>query len=182
MRLHDHEALHRALQKAEAIVPFYCFDRRLFEDTLYGFKRCGAQRLQFLMQSVQVLQQAFAAKGVEMEIAVGNPVQELQALVERTGAKWLFYHREVTTEELADEAAVVKNLQAAGLECHGFWGSTLFHPEDLPFPLARLPEVFTDFRKRTERETKVRELWPMPVKMLGVAGCRQQWPSIEQTG
>jgi deoxyribodipyrimidine photo-lyase len=182
LRLHDHEALNRALQKAEAIVPFYCFDRRLFEDTLYGFKRCGAQRLQFLMQSVQALQQAFAAKGVEMEIAVGNPVQELQALAERIGAKWLFYHREATTEELADEAAVVKNLQAAGLECHGFWGSTLFHPEDLPFPLARLPEVFTDFRKRTEREAQVRELWPTPVKMQGVAGCRQQWPSLVQTG
>lgn len=182
LRLHDNEALHAALEKADQIIPFYCFDQRLFEATPYGFKRCGAQRLRFLQESVQALQQAFAAKGVEMEIAVGDPVQALQALVQRTGAQWLFYHREATTEERADEAAVVKNLQAAGLACHGLWGSTLFHLDDLPFPLSRLPEVFTDFRKRTEREAEVRALWSVPTKMQGVAGLQQAWPKVEQTG
>lgn len=179
LRIHDHEALHAALEKADQIIPFYCFDQRLFEATAYGFKRCGAQRLQYLIASVRALQQAFAAKGVEMEITVGDPLQELQALAERTGAKWLFYHREATTEEQADEAAVVQNLQSTGLECHGFWGSTLFHPDDLPFPLARLPEVFTDFRKRTEREAKVRALWPVPTRMEGVTGLQQHWPSLD---
>ena len=44
----------------------------------------------------------------------------------------------------------------------GFWGHTLFHLEDLPFPVKRIPELFTDFRKSIERESTVRSCIDTP--------------------
>jgi len=179
LRLHDHEALHQAVRRAPAIVPVYCFDERLFEETPYGFQRCGALRLRFLIESVQQLQKSFAEKGVKMHVCVGKPELQLAQLAQQTGAKWLYYHREAATEELADEQAVEAALLKLGLECHSCWGSTLFHPDDLPFPISRLPEVFTEFRKKTERESEVRESRAMPRQMKGLPDLPADiWPPM----
>jgi deoxyribodipyrimidine photo-lyase len=40
--------------------------------------------------------------------------------------------------------------------------STLFHPDDLPFSVRDIPEVFTEFRKRAERDAQVRNEFPVP--------------------
>jgi deoxyribodipyrimidine photo-lyase len=43
-----------------------------------------------------------------------------------------------------------------------FWGASLYHLEDLPFPTKNLPEVFSEFRKQVERYVMVREPIPAP--------------------
>lgn len=43
-----------------------------------------------------------------------------------------------------------------------FWGSTLFHLDDLPFPVSDLPSVFTQFRRRVESAWTVRDSFPVP--------------------
>ncbi len=40
------------------------------------------------------------------------------------------------------------------------WGHTLYHLEDLPFPVKFLPETFAEFRKQVERYVNVRA--PLP--------------------
>lgn len=40
------------------------------------------------------------------------------------------------------KAAVKAAVQAAGAELRTFWGATLAHREDLPFPLEQLPQKF----------------------------------------
>ncbi|MEL6814313.1 MAG: DASH family cryptochrome, partial [Cyanobacteria bacterium J06598_3] len=40
-----------------------------------------------------------------------------------------------------------------------------YHPDDLPFELNRLPEVFTQFRKAVEKETQVSPTFPTPKQL-----------------
>jgi len=49
-----------------------------------------------------------------------------------------------------------------GIRLHLDWGHTLYHPEDLPFALADLPEVFTRFRQQVEAKAEVRAPLPIP--------------------
>jgi deoxyribodipyrimidine photo-lyase len=53
------------------------------------------------------------------------------------------------------EQTLTEQLTTLGIQRQSFWGATLYHPDELPFPLAQLPDVFTQFRKRVERTSTV---------------------------
>lgn len=168
LRLHDHEPLHRAIDrhlKASQIIPVYCFDPRQFGTTSYGFPKTGAFRTQFLLESVADLRASLRAIGSDLIIRSGKPEAVLPALVQELGITAIYYHGEVTAEEVAVEKALQKQVEAIGVTLHSFWGHTLYHPEDLPFEIAQLPEVFTQFRKATEQSSSVNPTFPTPTQL-----------------
>lgn len=76
--------------------------------------------------------------------------------------KAVYAHAEVGTEEEAVATALQQALQNLGIPLQLDWGHTLYHPEDLPFALAELPEVFTRFRQQVEAKATVRDPLPIP--------------------
>ena len=46
-----------------------------------------------------------------------------------------------------------------------FIGHTLYHKEELPFPINAIPDVFTNFRKKVERDSSVRSRFEAPGAM-----------------
>ena len=40
--------------------------------------------------------------------------------------------------------------------------NTLFHEGDIPWPIGKLPDIFTQFRKENEKQTEVRDLFESP--------------------
>ena len=53
LRLEDNETLVKAIAQSEQLIPVYCFDDSHFETTVYGFKKTGSFRAQFLLKSLQ---------------------------------------------------------------------------------------------------------------------------------
>ena len=159
LRLHDHEPLHAAVQKAKAasgqIVPLYCFDPRQFGQTSFGFPKTGAFRAQFLLESVADLRRSLRAIGSDLILRQGLPEALIPALVQDLGITAVYYHREATSEETAVEAALQQVLAPLNCKLTPFWGHTLFHPDDLPFAVSNLPELFTHFRKQVEPQATV---------------------------
>jgi deoxyribodipyrimidine photo-lyase len=47
LRLYDNEALIKAIEQGEQILPIYCFDDSHFETTQYGLKKLAAIELSF---------------------------------------------------------------------------------------------------------------------------------------
>ncbi len=162
LRIHDHEALHRALEKADQILPVYCFDPRHFTNTPFGFPKTGPFRARFLLQSLRNLRQRLQSRGSQLWILHGKPEEEIPALASRLNASWIFAHEEVTREETDVEHAMEQRLFGLGISLERFWGSTLYHQEDLPMPIQSLPDIFTKFRKQVERYTEVRSPFPTP--------------------
>ena len=55
LRIEDNETLVKAIAQTEKVIPVYCFDDSHFETTVYGFKKTGSFRAQFLLESLEDL-------------------------------------------------------------------------------------------------------------------------------
>ncbi|WP_373539076.1 DASH family cryptochrome [Chamaesiphon sp.] len=162
LRLHDHAPLTQALTDGASIIPFYCFDDRQFALTSFGFPKTGAFRSQFLLESVADLQQSWQSRGSGLVVRRGLPEVVIPSLVEQLGITAVYYHREVTPEEIAVSDTLERALTAIGVKCRSFWGHTLYRLQDLPFDLVNLPELFTKFRKDVEKDADIQKPLPTP--------------------
>ncbi len=165
LRLHDHEPLHEALKAKVQIIPLYCFDPRQFGQTSFGFPKTGAFRAQFLLESVADLRQSLQKLGSNLVIRRGLPEEIIPQLAKDLGASAVYYHEEVTSEELQVEKAINKALKPLKVELTSFWGHTLYHPDNLPFDIANIPEVFTSFRKKVEQTSIVDVTFSTPKRL-----------------
>jgi len=156
LRIHDHEPLFTAIKEQAIAIPFYCFDPRHFGETKFGFAKTGKFRAQFLLESVADLRKSFLGLGLDLLVRVGLPEEAIPAIASQLQIDQIFFHQEVTPEEIQVEKAVRQNLANLSLKMRGFWGHTLYHPEDLPFEPKNTPEVFTSFRKQVEQKCSLR--------------------------
>ncbi len=154
LRLHDHPPLTAALAAGGPVVLVYCVDPRdLGLAHVGGFPRVGAARWQFLLDSLAELRTACRARGGELVVRVGRPEDELPAIAQAVGAARVFHHPEIASEERAVEQAVARALVPVGARLEACGSHALLHPDDLPFAIPDLPELFTAFRQRIERLT-----------------------------
>ena len=143
LRLHDRPDLQRALAAGGEVIPFYCFDSREFGETAFGFPKTGAYRSQFLREAVADLRQNLRRLGSDLVIRQGKPEEVIPKLVRELRIDWVICEEEVTTEERRVEDAV--QMQLGGVPLKKEWGMTLYHPSQLPFSIAELPDVFYSF-------------------------------------
>ncbi len=80
--------------------------------------------------------------------------------------KKVFAKREVAFEEKKTEQLVQQELFKLRCEFETFSTSTLYHAEDLPFSIKDIPDVFTNFRKKTEKDATIRSAFEKPLKIL----------------
>ncbi len=170
LRLHDNEALIQAT-KAGNVTPVYVFDERQFLDTPLGFKRTGALRAKFLIESVQNLRQNLQKIGSDLVIKIGKPEDILAKMAADLQVAAVYASKEVTQEETTIEASLSKRLKPLNIEIELVWIATLYHARDLPFQINFLPDVFTEFRKKVERSAKIRPTFDAPKSL----------PKIEKT-
>lgn len=157
LRVTDHQPLLEASRDGE-VLPVYVFDEEQFRETRYGFPKTGSHRAKFLIESVDGLRQSLRKRGGDLIVRKGNPEEAIADLVKQIGADRLWFHGEVTSEETEREEAVTK---AAGVKFRRFWGHAMYHRDDLPFDLLTIPDQFTQFRKKVEKKSRVRD--PLPV-------------------
>ena len=183
LRLHDHEALHQALRQAKQVVPVYCIDPRHFHATRWGFPKTGPFRARFLLESLTTLRHRLQQKGSDLIIRWGKPEETLPEIAKTYEATAVFAHQEVTSEELKVEQRLESRLFPLGISMEWYWGATLFHLNDLPMPVASLPEIFTHFRKEVERNAEVRDCFPTPQNIPSPAfSDTGELPSVGELG
>ena len=147
LRINDNEMLSLATDKSVTMVPVYIFDPRIFSDTGFGTKKTGVLRARFLLDSVRDLQNAIRQLDGELIVRSGLPEELLPELAERYGVDEVYHHREVAHEETLVSAQVEAALWKLKLNLRHFIGHTLFHKEDLPFPIKDIPDEFNVFKK-----------------------------------
>ena len=162
LRLEDNETLLKAIEQSDQIVPVYCFDDAHFETTEFGLKKTGSFRAQFLLESLQNLEINLRALGSGLIIVKGKPEVEIPQIVIQYNASKVFAKREVAYEEKQVEQLVQRALFKLRCEFETFSTSTLYHAEDLPFSIKDIPDVFTNFRKRIEKDATIRSIYNKP--------------------
>lgn len=163
LRLHDNEMLTEALKAGEEVYPVYVFDERTFKGkTEAGFAKTGPRRCQFIIEAVADLRQQLQALGIDLIIRTGKAEEEIFQLAQELKTGWVFCNREKTYEEEVQQNRLEEKLWTLGQEIRFFRGKMLYYTQDLPFPIAHTPDVFTQFRKEVEKLTPVREPLPKP--------------------
>jgi deoxyribodipyrimidine photo-lyase len=165
LRIHDCVALDRALREKAEIIPVYCFDRRYFGTTSYGFLKTGSFRANFLIESVADLRHSLQKLGNNLIVRVGLTEKILDQIVRELEIDAIYYPEEVTAEELTIENKLRNKLAPLKIKLMRFWDATLYHPDSLPFKIQQLPELFTDFRQQVERKSAVDESISTPTKL-----------------
>lgn len=151
LRLSDNLALRTAMEACTEIVPVYILDEQWLVKDQWGFQRTGGHRMRFLLESLQDLKTHLQELGSDLIVKKGNPVTILSDLASQYNCSTVFASKEYTDEEIKVEEQVA---QVLSLEL--VHNSPMIHPDDVPFKIERMPEVFTAFRKKVERYSEVR--------------------------
>ena len=169
LRVHDLLALDEAVQQEADLIPVYCFDDRIFGKTSFGFPKTGNYRAQFLIESVADLRSSLQKLGSDLVVRWGLPEEIIPAIAEQLKVDRVCYSQEVTSEEKQVEKKLKQALSAKNIKVSTYWEATLYSPEDLPFAIDRVPEVYTKFRKQIEKKSSIsaaiaapKELPPLP--------------------
>ncbi|WP_342645750.1 DASH family cryptochrome [Mucilaginibacter sp. CSA2-8R] len=182
LRVHDNEILLEATRKADKILPVYCFDPHYFTKTKSGYKT-GNIRARFLLQSVANLREKLQALGGDLLIVYGNPAEQIPQLAEQYQVSEVYHHREVAFEETNISEEIEAALWKMKLNLKHFIGHTLYHKEDLPFPIKDIPDSFNTFKKKVERDSSVRPCLTIPKHIATpVIADAGELPTLEQLG
>jgi len=179
LRVRDHAVLAAAVAEADEVIPFYCFDDHYYQQLPFGFSKTGAFRAQFIRESVADLRVQLQNLGGDLAIRKGATPQAIKAIHEEFPLDAIYHAQEVTHEERQIEEAV------RGLEIpmQGFWNYSLYHLDELPVEVSKIPRVFTPFRKKMEKYSHVREEIPTPEEVEIPADFSwQELPKMEELG
>ena len=182
LRLHDNETLVLAMEQSDEVIPVYCFDEAHFKTTKFGFKKTGNFRANFLLESLMDLDKNLRAIGSGLIVVKGKPEVEITKLIEKYNVQKVYAKDEVAYEELQTQALVQKELSKINTPLVTFNSSTLYQEEDLPFSIKDIPDVFTNFRKQVEIDSKIRAAFSKPKAINSPEIDVLNLPSLEELG
>lgn len=160
LRTTDNEVLHAAIQKSDFIIPVYIFDPRYYTANKSGFVNTGDLRHDYIVHSVASLQNKLQSLGGDLLTYEGYPEEIIPHLVQKYDVDEVYHHREVATRETKISELVEESLWKVKRNLKHFIGHTLYHKEDLPFPIKDIPNDFNTFKKKIAKESFVRACIP----------------------
>lgn len=161
LRVKDNPILSQALKNEIPVIGLYCFEPRLYKDYFYGLKKTGKYRAQFLIEAVEGLKQQLKNLNIGFKISTTSPKDAIQKLNEEFEIENIYYQTEWTSEE----AEVEQGLKSAfkNIKFNSQYAQFLFHPGDMPYDsFDNIPKVFTNFRKKFQKQSSVREALNTP--------------------
>lgn len=183
LRVHDHQPLMEAIKKYEHIIPVYCFELSWLKKTKYETRKMGGFRVKFLLESLTDLKKNLQKRGSDLIIKIGKAEEIIPALCLQYNATAVYAFKEVAFEEIKLSDSVELNLWKHKIPLNLYLGNTLYNKEDLPFPIKDIPDVFTNFRKRTERDSIVRAEIETPKKIKSPESIEKTIvPSLQDLG
>ena len=156
LRVEDNTALNMAISKHKFIIALYCFDPRHYKLSTFGFKKTEKYRTKFLIETVEDLKSNLKKLNIELFISTETPESTIRPLVEDHNITSIYLQTEWTEEEKASLEAVKKSLPSNTF--YNSYDQFLYHPEDIKLSFAEIPKVFTAFRKKVEKYSKIRPM------------------------
>jgi deoxyribodipyrimidine photo-lyase len=166
LRINDNKPLLEAIAHSDQVIPLYICDTNNLEETNFGTRKMGKFRLKFLMESLHELDQSLRAIGSKLLFKSGDPKELIPLIVQKYDVEDIYTVEPPAQEERILLETLERSCWSKKCVIHTFETSTLFVPSDLPFPLKKLPDVFTKFRTIIEKECHVKEPLLAPTKIV----------------
>lgn len=146
LRIHDNEPLNKALEECDEVILLYIYNRRFFEEENWGIPRMGGQKIRFLFQTVEDLKANLEDNDLFLNEAYDYPVEYFYDLSKKMAIDCIYTSEGIGTEEKEEEKKIAKFITLKTYNT-----DRLFATKNLGFNLEDLPAVFTNFRKKVEK-------------------------------
>lgn len=181
LRLHDNEALISANEECEELLFCYCMEETTFQKRNYGFRKADIIRYKFLQQCVVDLKDRLESLKCHLIIGEISAVQMLPKLVDAYQITDIYAEEEYASEELNLIENVKKVLPKT--KFHFTWGKTLYHKDDIPFTIGKIPLTSKAYRIPTGQQAEPRNRFDYPTNLKGIKGIESnEFPSYETYG
>lgn len=165
LRISDHEALHEAVKSGAEILPVYIDYQTDYSQYLPGNPEIPGFRRKFQLESLQNLDQHWRSWNTSLIVLPGKPEDVIPELCSKYSIDEVFLQAESAHDESQQQRKLERNLSGIQVPWKYFFGASMIHPDDLPFDLHDLPDIFTQYRKRVEARLKIRDCFPTPTKI-----------------
>jgi len=179
LRLHDNETLVKALASGGKILPVYIFDSKLYRNLELGFPKTDQVRLEFARQCVADLKKNLSKIGGNLMVLHGEPEILIPKLCSDHACDLIFAEQEFATEELNQINKIKKKLPKSS-RFDFTWGRTLYHLEDIPYSIPKIPLTSKAYRINTTKNTDVRSTMAAPTKINVVELAEDQWGKLPE--
>ena len=150
LRLHDNSALRAALAAAETVVPVYI---------LSTWKRhhhwTGPARQEFLCGSLRVLEGNLKRIGGRLIIRQGRADEELEKLLDETGAAAIFFNRDPDPFGRAMEKKIAAMAERRGVEIHALQDAAIHERDEVLTGQGGPFRVFTPYARAWHKLPKL---------------------------
>lgn len=142
LRLHDNTALHEAVGAAEEVIPVYVVSEWKGEH-----RWTGANRQEFLCQSLTELAARIEQAGGRLIFRQGNAVRELALLVKETKAEAVYFNRDPDPFGCEVEEELARVGEAQGFEVNARKDACLHERDDVLTGSGEPYRVFTPYSR-----------------------------------
>lgn len=185
LRITDNHSLKKACEANGDVIGIYFFDPMFYEKSDFGldvdlelpFGKTGKYRAQFIIEAVQDLRNQLAQHGIPLLVFHNIPAQVIPSFIEQYDISNIYLQKEWTRDELEQEKQLGLALEKLENKPkgHRIYDQFLFHPNDVPYSsFQEIPTIFTQFRKKCEKESSVKEL-------ITIDNYKQEFPKVEET-
>lgn len=181
LRLHDNEALIRAQQECSDLVFCFCIEEKGFGKLDLGFKRADVIRFKFMEQSVLNLKKNLESLGGHLIVGEKSALATLPALIEQYNITDVFAEAEFARYEMS----LVEDLRKvlSQINFHFFWGKTLYHKDDIPFEIDKIPLTSKAYRIPVSKKAQPRKSFSAPTVLKGLSNIEDKaFPSYKLYG
>ncbi len=149
LRLDDQPALSRLAGCTDNLVLVYCIDPAWFSPNQFDCCRMGIHRQQFIFESLVDLNRQLEAYHQSLLVVVGDPTTELIKLIGEWDVSVLGFGEYPGLDESAQVEKIKQ--QFPQLKIISAHNNSLFEPEIMPFSVNEMPDKFSPFRKKIEK-------------------------------
>jgi deoxyribodipyrimidine photo-lyase len=182
LRVADNNSLYAASKNASRLIGVYFIEPNQFHVNAHGFKKTEKFRARFLLESLAQLKEALLKLNIPLFVFFDSAESAMPKLVEQYAIHTIYLQKEWTRDEVRTNNKVQKLLP--DINFIETYDQFLFHPDDIPYPTVEaIPQVFTEFRKKCEKESNVRTcVEPLSLPPENVAGLKTEDFAIQDLG
>lgn len=165
LRIDDNRPLLEAISQSDEVIPVFVLDETMFLTTNYESKKMGTFRLKFLIECLDELNHALTERGSQLLVLRGNSTEEILKLVKKYRIQSVYAEFPVAYEERKQQEELEKELWKEKSLLKTFLTNYLLDEKELPFPASKVPDVFSNFRKKVEKECLINSYDLAPAKI-----------------
>ncbi len=181
LRLLDNEALTMAHEECDELIFCYCYEKEWFRMLEPGFQNMDAVRFKFLQQCVLDLKKNLEKVGGHLLIGTVSATNTIPNLIQEHGITDVYAEEEYASYEISLVKQVVDS--SLNVKFHFFWGKTLYHKDDIPFKVSKIPLTSKAYRIPVGGEAEPRKSFNRPTKLKSVPGIKSSKnPSYKSYG